>query len=355
LCLLCARPPSPAPLRTPKTQRAKRILQAREPLIVENVKSVLGLRGPKCSQIAKLAIKDFCTIQKPHAKALTRENPLRPFEDQTSLEFLARQNDCSLLAFGSHTKKRPHNFIIGRLFDFQVLDMFEFGIDSDTFRSLKDLEGERKGTVRVGSKPCFVFSGEEFEKNPDFVVLKSLLLDFFRGEQLDQINLAGVDRVIAITARADKVYFRHYAILLKKSGTKIPRVELEEVGPTMDLTFRRRRSAAEEVQKDALRQPKATSSKPRPVKNLERSATGDARVRVHLQHQDLDELTLARMKGLKRKQPRQSEEAAGDAMDTDADTSSNSAARTEHPAESANDVKEPSKKKKSLKQKAGSD
>ena len=53
------------------------------------------------------------------------------------------------------------------------------------------------------------------------------------------------------------------------------------MGPHMDLTFRRRKSAAPEVQKMALRQPKATSDQPKKIKNIERGAMGDKYVLSH--------------------------------------------------------------------------
>lgn len=62
---------------------------------------------------------------------LSRSNEaVRPFETggEASLEFLARKADAPLFALGSHSKKRPHNLVLGRMFDFQVLDMLEFGV-----------------------------------------------------------------------------------------------------------------------------------------------------------------------------------------------------------------------------------
>ena len=40
------------------------------------------------------------------------------------------------------------------------------------------------------------------------------------------------------------------------SGTKIPRIELADMGPNMDFTLRRSHLAADELMKQACRQPK---------------------------------------------------------------------------------------------------
>lgn len=46
------------------------------------------------------------------------------------------------------------------------------------------------------AQPLIVFVGEKFESVPALQLAKSLLLDMFRGEQVDRINLAGIDRVV---------------------------------------------------------------------------------------------------------------------------------------------------------------
>lgn len=43
---------------------------------------------------------------------------------------------------------------------------------------------------------------------------------------------------------------------MKKSNTKIPRIELEEIGPRADLVCRRDKLASEDLFKQACRKPK---------------------------------------------------------------------------------------------------
>jgi ribosome production factor 2 len=71
---------------------------------------------------------------------------------------------------------------------------------------------------------------------------------------VENLNLAGIDRIYVCTAISPTtVYMMHCALRLKRSGTSIPRMELVEVGPSMDLVVRRHRLPAESLQKEAMR------------------------------------------------------------------------------------------------------
>ena len=51
-------------------------------------------------------------------------------------------------------------------------------------------------------------------------------------------------------------------ILLKKSGQKTPRIELQEMGPSLDLVVRRTKIASDDLFKTALRRPKQILVRP---------------------------------------------------------------------------------------------
>ena len=118
---------------------------------------------------------------------------------------MAKKNDHSLFVFGSNSKKRANSLVFGRLFDNQIMDMFELGIEC-----LKPLEQFKVAKVTQGVKPCLVFTGEAFAVEPEYMRLKCLLADFFRGEEVENLRLQGVEHVISITALDAKIYFRSY-------------------------------------------------------------------------------------------------------------------------------------------------
>lgn len=102
-------------------------------------------------------------------------------------------------------------------------------------------------------QPCVLFVGEKFESVPALKLAKSLLLDFFRGEHVESINLAGVDRVLMAVAEDDeRISLRQYSIRFKKSGSRTPRVALSEMGPRMGLAVRRHRTAPPDLVSDAM-------------------------------------------------------------------------------------------------------
>jgi len=257
-------------------------------------KRALFLKGTKSSHTLTQLLKELALLKKPFIKQLTKKNDTLPFESPTTIEFLANKNECSLFAFGNHSKKRPNNVILGRLFDYHILDMIEFGVEN--FQSCYEFESNK---VATGSKPCFLFVGEEWQQKEEFKKLANLLLDFYKGSKADQVNLAGLEYVFVCTSTEGKVYFRTYKILLKKSGTRIPRIELEEMGPSFDMIIRRHQFASSELNKLAYAIPKEL--RPKKVKNIETDefvTTGT----LHIPRQDLSTMATKKMKGLNKRE-----------------------------------------------------
>lgn len=278
--------------------------------MVENPKTCLFLRGTTCSQVVQDAMTDLHSMRQPHAKKFTKKNAVHPFDDVTSLEFFSEKNDASLMVFGSSSKKRPHALTFIRTFGFKVLDMLELYLDPESFRTLAQFPTKK---FAVGMRPMVVFAGTQFESPVDneYTLAKNLLLDFFRGEPSDRIDVEGLQYVVSITADEEtpsagadlvevkpRIHLRTYLIRTKRSGQRLPRIEVDEMGPRMDFRVGRVRIPDQAALKEAMRKPRGTEEKTK--KNITTDAMGDKIGRVHLGKQDLADLQTRKMKGLKR-------------------------------------------------------
>lgn len=234
-------------------------------------------------------------MKKPDATWYRRKesNQILPFEDITPVEFYSNRSDASLFMFGSNTKKRPNNLIMGRMFDWKLLDMLEFGVSN--FVSSKEFN---QGSQTVGSKPMFVLAGEAFQTEEVYRTAANLFVDFFRGQVVDKINIQGLDHVIQLTVNDGVIHFSHYSVKLKKSGTQVPNINLVEIGPSMDLTIRRTKLASEDLRKESLRSPAQLN--PTKKKNISKSGLNDTLGRLHVPNQGIDKIVTHKPRGLKR-------------------------------------------------------
>ena len=326
-----------------KTGRGRRILAAREPQRIEkDHKNVLMLYGNRRSAIVKDVLDDLYTLKRTEATRLGRLNEgIRPFEahgGEVELERLCKKADeASLFIAASSTKKRKHNLVFGRIFDSMLYDAVEVGVDEKGLKFMRDFKG--KSSACEGNKPLVVFAGEAFETDDFLTQFKETMLDLFRGPPAPSLNLAGVDRLITFAVSTDtdadagastgasageqqqqqsagvfsgsarhKILMRQYRILFKKSGTKVPRVALEEMGLSVTMRPRRFRPPLAEQRKRALvALPRPAHAAPAP-KNVERDLLRGTVGKVYVPSQDIDSMALRRMKGSKRKAERKPEE-----------------------------------------------
>ncbi|GFP56369.1 hypothetical protein ACSS6W_006635 [Trichoderma asperelloides] len=289
----------------PRNARSKRALEKREPKAIENPKTCLFLRGNNCSQVVQDAMNDFFSMRQPLSKKFTKKNPIHPFEDAASIEFFSEKNDASLFVFGSTQKKRPHALTFIRTFGHKVLDMLELYLDQESYRSITQFKTKK---FAIGMRPMVLFAGSAFESPVpnEYTLAKSFFMDFFRGETSDKIDVEGLQYIVSIAAEdtagegdaKPAIHLRVYLISTKRSGQKLPRVEVEEIGPRMDLRVGRMKEADEAMLKEAMRKARGTEEKTK--KNVSMDSMGDKLGRVHLGKQDLSQLQTRKMKGLKR-------------------------------------------------------
>lgn len=271
---------------------------------MENAKTALFVPGATGNKFLHDAMTDLMALKKPAAKKFSKKNEIRPFEDASHLEFFAEKNDTSLMVFSSHNKKRPNTLIFSRFFNHKVYDMIELSIQ-DNHKLLSDF---KKLTFPVGLKPMFSFNGPAFDSHPVFQQIKSLFMDFYRGEETDLQDVAGLQYIISLSvgdiedpnsATLPLLHFRVYKLKSYRSGQKIPRVEVDEIGPRFDFKIGRRVSPAPEVEKDALSKPKQLVAKVK--KNVTTDFMGDKIAQIHVGNQDMSKMQTRKMKGLKAK------------------------------------------------------
>ncbi|XP_057948912.1 ribosome production factor 2 homolog [Malania oleifera] len=288
-------------IKTPTKGKAKRALEKRAPKLVENGRKTLILQGTKTSNVLNAVLTEIYHLKKDRAVRYTRKNEgIRPFESggETSLEFFSLKTDCSLFVFGSHSKKRPDNLVLGRTYDNHIYDLVEVGVEN--FKSRERFTYDKKLAPQVGSKPFIIFIGEGFETIDELKHLKEVLLELLRGEVVENLNLAGLDRAYVCTAvSSNRVFFTHCALQLKKSGTVVPRTELVEVGPSMDLVVRRHRLPNDMLRKEAMKTaPEQTKKK---VKNVSQDAVQGKIGKIYIPDQQVGSMALPyKAKGLKR-------------------------------------------------------
>ncbi len=112
----------------------------------------------------------------------TRKNDdVRPFEagGDTNLEHFSQKTDSSLFALGNHSKKRPHNIVLGRFFDHRLHDVLELGVER--FRGIKEF-AKAATAVQIGNKVCCC-------KHHGYSTLNLLCCSSMQGSQCQSAGL----------------------------------------------------------------------------------------------------------------------------------------------------------------------
>ena len=191
----------------------------------------------------------------------------------------------------------------------------------ETMRTLRQFGGKK---AALGLKPLLSFSGSAFESpTPNaYTLVKSVFVDLFKGPDVKSVDVEGLQYLIHFSVGEEEVEgvkpvvrMRCYLLKTKKSGTNLPKVEVEEMGPRIDFRVGRIREADADMWKESMRKPKSqevrvhpspvalvilTSFQPKAKKNIDTDLIGDKVGRIHLGKQDLSGSQTRKMKGLKR-------------------------------------------------------
>ncbi|PLB34360.1 valine--tRNA ligase [Aspergillus candidus] len=312
----------------PKNPRTARLLKAKEPQQVEPPKRTLLLHGSKCPGPLQTVLKTFHSLTRPNSVLFHKKNEnIHPFENTESLEFLADKNECGVVVFGSSSKKRPNSVTLARIFNAKVLDMAELMLlprpDGEENPAMNSLSME----VGVGMRPLMIYSGSAWDDmtSTPHQMLKSMFVDMFKGETSEKIDAEGLQYALMLAADepteglAPVIHLRWFKIRTKRSGHKLPRVELDEFGPKFDFKVGRLHEAPRDLMKEAMKQGKRPNEDFKMKKNITVDSIGDKVGRVHLAKQDLGGLQTRKMKGLKRRAGMESDEEDAEMMDVDDD------------------------------------
>jgi len=285
-----------------RTHKGRKIIEALKPKAVEDPKKTLFIKGNKTSEFTTKALQNLYLLKKSNSISLGERWEIRPFETVEKLEHVCNKRDCGLFAFGSHTKKRPNSLFLGRLFNEHLLDLVEFEI-----KNFKELD--TKAEIVPEEKPCVIFQGDVFEYKSEFMRIKNLLGDFFNeNDPVKSINLRdGVKHFIVITAdeATNAVYIRQFELTVNFLDIIDGKTDFDtmakEIGPSLDLVYRKSNFANDEDFKKACKQPKVKKEKSE--KNISTNELGERRGRVYMDRQNLGELNLKKRKKLKRELP----------------------------------------------------
>ena len=274
-------------LHRAKTHKGRRVLAAREPQFHETTKQTLFLKGQNTSQTVTQCLSDLFDLKKRHSVRFQRKNKTYPFEDSSYLLQLCSRAECSLFLLANHSKKRPHNLVMGRVYDDKMLDMIEMGVQG--YRPISHFGTD---LISVSSHPLVLFLGPQFEA--ELSQVKNLFLDFFRGPKTDKLPISSVEHVIVFSANdVTDIHMRVYRVVREK------RMEcgLEEMGPRIGFKIRRHNPPDEKVFHKSIKV--ATVGQIKHARNVSYNTQGAKLGRVHMDRQEYSKLQTRKRKALK--------------------------------------------------------
>ena len=282
------------------THKGKLFLESLMPKMIEDPKQCLFINTKNSTELMRMVLNDLYLIRRDFSKKLTKkEEIVNVVENRDSIEFLCKKNNTTFFALSSHNKKHPMNLTLGCLYDFHLLDYFDFEVTNFLPKSYFKVDT----VINSDLKPIIIFQGELFESDFNYDRLKKFFIDFFQLYDKENIVISEMRRIIAISIENDEkiVKIRNYQINGNlNSKANLSKINLIEIGPSFDLKERKFTLADEVLYKKTLKQPKGIQETKE--KNIEKNKIlGEKRGRIHMQKQNLGAVSLKKFKKIMNK------------------------------------------------------
>lgn len=328
-------------MKTATTHKGSKFLDEHSPKVQENRKQSLFIKGRKVSQELNVFFEELAKFRYKEIVRYTKSNDINPFENYSEIEKHCKKNYCSLFTFFSSNYKKPMNVIFGRLFDYNMLEMHEFGVANFEVASDK----LPRADIEPGAVPALMFQGDLWE-TPEYEHIRSLFIDFFVNDLHGTIAEEQIQHALAFTiiendvqqpeepeqteqneevemttkekkklkkkANADFASNSQFLIRVRHYQVKQGRTNsvLTQVAPSFDLVPRRQMQPDELLLQKALEKPKVDGKK----KNITKNELGEVYGRVHTGKQKADNIIPAKFKGLPKTKYERPPEPADDAL-----------------------------------------
>ena len=175
--------------------------------------------------------------------------------------------------------------VFGRVFDNQVLDMFEATILS--------FEGDYKSALKYfdyGTLPSLICLGDVFETNPVMTRVRNYFTDFFSPFRNEKIFLDvdfGLQLVVTLVGLEDQTIVFSFSRFDNKLKT------MTDLGIKLNIKVGRNKIADDELFQEACKELKLEKKK---KKTIELNEFGETMGRVYVRQQDIKTLMLKRIK-----------------------------------------------------------
>jgi ribosome production factor 2 len=277
----------------PKSHKVKKLIEKKEKILQKDPKHSLFIRGLKLSLPTKRAIYELDKMRDMFLckTLLQKPNKILPFEDTSYIEYVADKHDAGFVCFGSHNKKRPDNLVIHRMYNHQVLDMVEVGIGG----VITMQEFTTKTMIETGQQPILLFQGDPFDLSEKHIKFKNMMIDFFRIKHLKTLNIIAAQRIISFTASSidGEILLQQFqAGIINEGLAGDENVDIQEIGPKIEMTIRRVKHADNDMWKSATKILRSKTKILEKKRNISTNVLGQRVGKAYIQHQDLGTLAL---------------------------------------------------------------